>query len=465
MNASGAPQPFAPRTSGRRPSQRHWPGPRGLPVLGSLPQMWRNPLRMFWAASQRYGDIFQFRVGPRPYFFVIHPEGIQRLLVAQQRNYAHWPRDNRNFRALLGHGLLTSEGDIWRRHRTLAQPAFHQRRLAGLLDTVSGATAEVAVRWDHAARTGQPIDIGAEMGRLTLAIVTRALYGQGADDQADFIGQSLSHAIRHIAHELMLPFELPELANRRFLATVQALDRVVYDVIENRQRDPRGHNDLLAMLMDARDETGAGLSAQELRDEVLTFLLAGHETSALGLTWAWYLLAQHPTAEHRLQAEAAQVLGGRAPDYADLARLPFTHSVIQETLRLYPPAGTMARVALAEDEISGWPVPAGAVIFFSPYVTQRLPAHWPEPEVFSPQRFSAEAPALRPRYAYFPFGGGPRQCIGKNFALMEMQTVLALLAQRFRLLPWPGETLDPQPAMDMYPRRPMRMRVLARRQA
>ena len=445
-----------------RASRSAWPGPRGLPMLGSLPQMWGSPLQMFLADSRRYGDVFKFKLGPRPYLFVSHPAGIQRLLVDHQRNYAHWPRDNRNFRALLGHGLLTSEGDVWRRHRTLAQPAFHQRRLGGLVDTVSAAVAEVSARWDAAARTAQPIDLGAEMGRLTLTIVTRALYGQEAGDQAEFIGRSLSQAIRHIAHGLMLPFELPELANRLFLSTVRSLDRVVYDVIQNRQRDPREHNDLLAMLMDARDETGAGLSDQELRDEVLTFLLAGHETSALALTWTWYLLSQHPEAERRLQAEAAQALSGRAPSYADLAGLPYTYSVIQEALRLYPPAGTMARVALADDVISGWPVPAGSVIFFSPYVTHRLAEHWPDPEVFAPERFSDQTSGLRPRYAYFPFGGGPRQCIGKNFALMEMQIVLALLAQRFRLLPWPGETLNPQPAMDMYPRRPMRMRVLAR---
>jgi len=436
------------------------PGPRGLPVLGSLVEVWRDPLQMLLASSLRYGDVFQFKLGARPFYFVSHPDGIQRLLQEQHRSYAHWPDDNANLRALLGHGLLINEGETWRRHRGLAQPAFHRQRLGGLVDTVAEAVAEVARRWERCAASGELVDVRAEMGRLTLAIVTRALYSMDASDQADFIGQSLSRAIRHVAHWQMLPFKTPALANRRFLATVQALDRVVYDVIEQRQRDGRERNDLLAMLMEARDESGAGLSAQELRDEVLTFLLAGHETSALGLTWTWYLLAQHPAAERRLRAEVVQALGGRAPVYADLPRMPYMAKVIQESLRLYPPAGTMGRCALADDEISGYPIPAGSVVFFSQYVTHRLPAYWPNAEAFLPERFDEGAATGRPRYAYFPFGGGPRQCIGKHFALMEMQVALALLAARFRLAPVPGYAVDPRPAMDMYPRRPMMMRVL-----
>jgi cytochrome P450 len=233
-------------------------------------------------------------------------------------------------------------------------------------------------------------------------------------------------------------------------------------VIERRQNDPREHHDLLALLMEARDAQGAGLSRQELRDEVLTFLLAGHETSALALTWGWYLLAQHPAVEGRLQAEAGQVLAGRAPGYADLLALGYTRAMIQEVLRLYPSSGVMVRSALAADQIGGWPVPAGAVIFLSQYVTHRLPEYWPEPEVFAPERFTGTQPPARPRYAYFPFGGGPRQCIGKDFALMEMQIILATLAQRFRLELCPGQRLDPRRAMDMNPRRPIWMRVRAR---
>jgi len=355
----------------------------------------------------RYGDVFQFKLGARPFIFASHPDAIKHILQDQPRNYGRWPRDNQNYRALLGHGLLTSEGEIWRRHHSLAQPAFHRRRLETLAGIVVQAVAEVSARWEAHARSGQPIDVGAEMGRLTLAIVTRALYSAEASDQTDFIGQSLSKAIRHIAHGLMLPFALPAVANRRFLATVRALDAVVYEIIQNRQRDAQPRDDLLAMLMEARDENGVGLSPRELRDEVLTFLLAGHETSALGLTWIWHLLAQHPVAEARLHAEAAQLLAGRAPTYAELAGLPFCHNVIHEGLRLYPPAGSMARFAFSRDELCDYPVPAGSVVLFSQYVTHRLPSQWAQPEVFDPDRFAGGS-APRPRYAYFPFGGGQR---------------------------------------------------------
>ena len=438
------------------------PGPRGLPVVGSLPEVWRDPLQFLLESSLRYGDLFQFKLGPRPFFFVNHPDAIQHLLVDHYRNYAHWPRANKNYRALLGHGLLTSEGETWRRHRSLAQPAFHRRQIETLAGTVVDAVAEVSARWDGHARSGQPVDIGAEMGWLTLAIVSRALYGLDASDEAEFIGRSRSQGIRHIAHGLMLPFELPALVDRHFLANVRALDQIVYDIIQNRQGDQQERNDLLAMLMEARDDDGAGLSAQELRDEVMTFLLAGHETSGLGLTWIWYLLAQHPEVERRLHAEAVQVLDGRAPAYADMANLPYMSKVIHEGFRLYPPSGTMARYALSDDEIGGWPVPAGSVIFFCQYVTHRLPAHWPDPDVFDPERFSDEHAAQRPRYAYFPFGGGPRLCIGNNFAMMELQIALAMLTQRYRLELLPGRIVNARPAMDMYPRRPNWMKVVAR---
>jgi cytochrome P450 len=438
------------------------PGPRGLPVLGSLLEVWGDPVQYLLQSRSRYGDLFQFKVGPRPFIFASHPDAIQHLLQDHHRNYVHWPRDNGNYRALLGHGLLANEGEIWRRHRSLVQPAFHRRRLELLVGTVVNAVAEVSARWDRHARSGQPVDVGAEMGWLTLAIVTRALYGLDASDQAELIGGSLSKAIRHIAHGVMLPFELPEFANRRFLETVRALDAVVYDIIQSRQGDSQERNDMLAMLMDARDESGAGLSLPELRDEVMNFLIAGHETSALGLTWTWYLLAQHPEVEHRLHAETAQILGGRAPNFADLANLPYLDMVIHEALRLYPPAGTMVRYALNDDEIGGCPIPAGSVIIFSQYITQRLSAFWPDPEVFDPERFSSERPAQRPRYAYFPFGGGPRQCIGIHFAQMELPVVLAILTQRYRLELLPGHAVDPRPAMDMYPRRPIMMRVVVR---
>jgi len=238
---------------------------------------------------------------------------------------------------------------------------------------------------------------------------------------------------------------------------------VVYQIIESRQSEAQARDDLLAMLMEARDENGAGLTAQELRDEVLTFLLAGHETSALGLTWIWYLLAQEPAVARRLRAEAAQVLAGRNPSYAELAELPYCLNVIHEGLRLYPPAGTMARYALSQDEICCQPVAAGSVILFSQYVTHRLPSQWTNPETFDPERFTGERSTQQPRYAYFPFGGGQRMCIGSNFALMEMQVALAMLTQRYRLELWPGRPVDPRPAMDMYPRRPMLMRVIDRR--
>jgi cytochrome P450 len=439
------------------------PGPRGLPVLGSLLDMWRDPPQLLLESSLRYGDVFHFKLGPQPFFFASHPEAIKHMLQDNHRQYIHWPRVHETARPILGHGLLTSEGETWRRHHNLLQPAFHRKRLGGLVSTMAEATAEIIARWDHSAESHQPIEVHAEMSQLTLAIVTRALYGQDAGDQAELVGRSLAQTIRHTAHELMLPFKLPEIFNRRFLQTVAALDRIVYGIIENRQRHPKEHNDLLAMLMEAREDEasgGQGLSAQELRDEVMTLLVTGHETTTNALTWMCHLLTQNQAVERELHAEARQVLGGRAPTFEDLSNLPYAFKVVQEGLRLYPTGWLLCRCALADDELGGWTIPAGSIILFSPYVTHRLPAHWPNPEVFDPERFSEGQTAQRSRYTYFPFGGGPRQCIGNNFALMEAQVVIAMLAQRYRLEPLPGQTIDPRPTMDMRPRQPMRMRVV-----
>jgi len=449
------------------PTKRKATTPPGLPVWANWLGMWLDPMRLLLESSRRYGDVLQLKSGPTPFFFVSHPDAIKHMLQDHHRQYVHWPRVHHKLRPLLGYGLLTSEGETWRRHHSLSQPAFHRKRLGMLVGTMADATAEIIAKWDRYAATGEPIDVNAEMGRLTLAIVTRALYGLDASDQAELVGSSLVKAIHHTARKLMILFDFPDWlplpGGRQFRQAVDALDRVVYGIIENRQRQPQERNDLLAMLMEAREEgSSEGLSAQELRDEVMTLLLAGHETSANGLTWTWYLLAQNPEVERRLHLEAVQVLGGRAPTFADLANLPYTLKVFEEGLRLYPPAWIMSRYALVDDEIGGWPIPAGSIILFSPYVTHRLSAHWPDPEVFDPERFSDERSAARPRYAYFPFGGGPRQCIGNNFALMEAQVILAMLAQRYRLEPLPGHTVDPRPAMDMHPRQPMMMRVVRR---
>jgi cytochrome P450 len=441
------------------------PGPRRRNFFGSLQDVRTDPLRLYMEATQAFGDVVRFRSLPTIHWYLLNnPEDVEYVLQKNSQNYARDIFSTRAFQPLIGEGLLISTGDFWRRQRRLAQPAFHRPRLAALASTMAGAAASMAERWGVQAKSAEPFDVAAEMMRLTLQIVGLALFSTDLSRAADTVRRALKTSFEHVnfrlTHVPILPDWFPTARNRRFQEARRELDEVVHSIIEERRRKGVDAGDLLSMLMLARDEeTGEGMSDLQLRDEIITLLIAGHETGATALAWTWYLLAQNSEAESSLHDELKEVLGGRTPGFEDLPRLAYTRMVIDEALRLYPPAWGMARQAANEDEIRGYHIPAKALVVFSQYVIQRDPRFWENPSAFEPERFSQEHTAARPRYSYFPFGGGPRVCIGNNFAMMEMQLILATLAQRFSLRLVAEHPVEPVPLVTLRPRNGIQVTV------
>jgi cytochrome P450 len=444
------------------------PGPRGLPVLGSLLDVRRDPAGVFMRAALRYGDVAYFRIGPRHGYLITNPADVRHVLQDNARNYHKSPLYQK-LRVHLGNGLLTSEDEFWLRQRRIAQPAFHRQRVAGLAAVMAEAAREAAAHWERLAARGDAVDVDEEMMRVTRTVVVRALLGSDLGpytDRIDAAWTTLNQFIGEDFWALGLTDWLPSPRRRRFEEARRLLREAVDYVIAQRRGRPSDSADLLSMLLAARDDdTGEGMSDEQLRVEVTTFLLAGQETTSLALTWIWYLLSQHPHAQRRLEQEVDGVLDGRPPEYADLANLPYTRMVIDEALRLYPPAWAFSRQALADDRLGGYELPRGWLAFVVPYVLHRLPSLWDDPEAFEPERFSPERSADRPRFAYVPFGAGPRQCIGNQFALIETHLIVATLAQRYRLRLVPGHAVEPWPLITLRPRHGMPMFIDSRRAA
>jgi cytochrome P450 len=407
---------------------------------------------------QRYGDVVRFRLLFWPAYVLYHPDHVKRVFQENHRNYdKHFPMMN-TVRPLFGNGLFINDGESWLHQRRLMQPSFHSKRLAGFGTIMTEATLALLERWQGAG--SQPLDIPLEMMRLTQRTAGLAFFNLDLNNEADTVGRTFTMLLALLLKYSFFPFPplwVPTPRNRRLQAGLETLNKVVYGIIAER-RKRASHpgmdtGDLLSMLLAARDEeTGEGMSDQQLRDEVMTLLIAGYETTSVALSWTWYLLSQHPNVEQRLHAELDRVLGGQVPTVDSLDKLPYTRMVIQEAMRLYPPAFGLTRRAIAEDEIGSYRIEANSIIFVSQYCTHRHPAFWEEPEVFDPERFTPERSAGRPRFAYFPFGGGPRQCIGNNFAIMEAQLVLATIAQRYYLRLVPGHPVEPQVLVTMRPR-------------
>jgi cytochrome P450 len=423
----------------------------------------RDPLAMLSGAAREFGDLVRFDTWPRlTVHLLYHPDAIKHVLQDNNRNYWKGGLIGR-VKPLIGEGLFTSEGDFWRRQRRLAQPAFHRHRVEGFATIMSEAGRRMVEDLEPAAATGAPVDFMEHMSRVTLRIVGQALFGIDLIGEAASVGRNMLAALQFVSEEVfyLLPSALfvPTPRNLRFRRARAELDRVVLGIIEQRRR-AGGGDDLLAMLMEARDaDTGEGMSDRQLRDEVMTFVLAGHETTAVTLAWACLLLAQHPAVADAVRHEVSAALGKRAPALSDLARLPLTRRVIDETLRLYPPVAAISRETYAPDEIDGYAIPARSGVMMSAYVTHRHPAFWRDPERFDPDRFLPENSANRPRFAYFPFGGGPRLCIGNEFALMEAQILLAMIMQRYRVDVAPGHTVEHEIRVTLRPKQPMRMVV------
>ncbi len=425
--------------------------------FGDIGRMRADPLGFLLDGQRRHGDVFRIRAGPLLFHLIAHPDHIRRVLVDCQKDY---PRSwyYRRARVAAGDGLVTTEGDAWRRLRRMSQPAFHSARVIALCGIMTDATGSMLGRWREHAGHGGPLDVAAEFMTLTLRIAGRALMGIDLDGEAGRFAPAVTVALECIEHRLAnllcLPLAVPTPRNLRFGRAMRTLDAVVNDVIGRRRELPgRDTGDLLSMLLSARDEaTNLGLSDRELRDQVFTFLVAGYETTAVALAWTVYLLDRNPEADRRLRDEVAEVLGGRAPTAADVPRLEYTRRVLEEALRIYPPVYALARDARSDDTIGGYHIPARSMVILCPYVTHRHPEFWPEPEVFDPDRFTPERSAGRPRFAWFPFLGGPHQCIGQEFAMTEATLVLAMLAQSFRLRLVPGAGVEPRPMLTLRPR-------------
>ncbi len=412
---------------------------------------------MMEAARKAHGDFVRTRFAQFRIYLLFSPEHVLHLL---QKNPTAYKKDGYlHIEPLTGRGLLTSEGEFWRRQRRFAQPAFHRHRLQRMAGTMTAATGEMLDRWERhlAQRPSEPLEISAEMSRLTLGIVSRTLFSTDVSGEAEGVGKALEFALQdgfsRVGRFVALPFGVPTAANRRHLAAIRTLDRIVYGLIDGRLRSGEKKDDLLGMLLEARDEeAGEGMGRKQLRDEVMTILSAGYETTARALTWTFYLMDKNPEAAERLREELENVLGSRAPTYEDLPRLEYTGRFIQESMRLYPPVWGLARLAREDDEIGGCHIPKASRLIISAYITHRHPELWGSPEIFDPERFTPERSEGRPKYAYFPFGGGPRRCIGVNFATMEAALVVAMVARRFGLSLVPGHRVETEPSFTLRPR-------------
>jgi cytochrome P450 len=425
--------------------------------------MRRDPLAFVSALARDYGDVVCLGMGPVRAYFLYHPDGVKHLLQDNNQNYVKGELIGR-VKVLIGEGLFTSEGDFWRRQRRLAQPAFHRERLVGFAATMVRRTGERLAHWETAAQHGEPIDVATEMNALALTIVGETLFGRDLSGEAAAAGLALRVALETTAHRAMSyvapPVWVPTPRYRAFRRAVRTLDALVYELIDTRRRAGESGADLLGMMMAARDEeTGQGMSRRQLRDEVMTFLLAGHETTAAALAWTWYLLARHPEIAEEARAEVLAVLGDRLPTVEALPQIPLSRMVVEEAMRLYPPVWGIGRQAIGADRIGGYDIPAGAIVNVSPWVTHRHPACWEDPERFDPERFRPGAQRTRPRFAYFPFSGGPRLCIGEAFALMEAQIIVAMTLQRYRLTLVDTRPAEPEPTLTIRPRGGLAMRA------
>jgi len=430
---------------------RYPPGPRSLSPLGQMQGFQRDPLAFLENAAHEYGDIVHFRLGPNHLYLFNHPDYIRDLLVTDSRNF-HKGKALKRANALLGNGLLTNEGESHLRQRRLVQPAFHRQRLAGYAGVMADCAARTSDRWQDGAQ----VDIHHEMMRLTLAVVGTTLFDADVEGEADEIGGALTQALDLFGRRLSLfgPLldRLPLPSNRRFREAQARLNATIYCIIDEHRAGSRDRGDLLSMLLLAQDTDGSGMTDRQVRDEAMTLFLAGHETTANALTYMWYLLGRHPEAEARLHQEVDRTLGDRLPTFDDLPRLQHTRRIMCEAMRLYPPAWVVGRMALADYPVGDYVVPAGSGILASQWVMHHDPRYYPDPYRFDPERWTPETEAARPKFSYFPFGGGPRMCIGEQFAWTEGILMLATLARRWQLRPVAGRPVELRPLITLRPR-------------
>lgn len=421
------------------------PGPRGLPLLGVIPQIARHGMPEILRRSfEQYGDVLSLPVGGRQWILFAHPDHVRHALVEARDKYVKGPTYD-DWRVFAGLGLVSSEGDFWKRQRRLAAPAFHHQQIAAIGDLIVRATADMLTAWDEDGE-GR-FDLHEEMIRLTLRIVGEALFAQDLSRTSDESTEAFAVALKMIMDRgnsaVKLPLWLPLPSNAQLKRALATLDRLVYAIIDNHRKEPREGTLLATFLGTVDEETGERMTDKQVRDEVVTMFVAGHETTALALTWTWHLLGQHPAVLARMEQELEAVLGGRPPTMQDYPELRYTRMVLEESLRLIPPVWTIARDVAEDDVVGGHRIPKGSTVLLSQWVTHRREDFWPDPERFDPDRFLPEPTKARHRYAYFPFSAGPRTCIGNQFSLVEGVLVLAAVCQRYRLAPIPGHVVVP----------------------
>jgi len=402
---------------------------------------------------EKYGDVVHFKMGLWNIYLVNHPDNVRQVMVTDAAKTSK-SRVIKVGRILLGDGLLSSEGELHKRQRRLMAPAFHRKRIEGYCKVMAAHSDALRQRWRH----GQTVDMHAEMMELTLGIIGETMFGANVANAAREVNDCLEN-IFAMLNRLTGPAEaikciLPLPSNFRFLRSIRRLNKIVYGMIAERHARPGSGDDVLSMLLDARDEEGdgKGMSDKQVRDEVLILFLAGHETTANALTWTWYLLTRQPEEEARLHAEIDAVLGDRPPTLDDLPKLPYTRMVLEESMRLFPPVYAIDRLVQEPMEVGGYPIPKGSTIFVSPWCMHHDSRFYPDPDRFDPGRWTPEAKAERPRHAYFPFGAGPRVCIGEQFAWAEATIILATLAQRWRARLVPGTVVEPFPLVTVRPK-------------
>jgi cytochrome P450 len=444
------------------------PHPRANPVFGSALDLRRSQIHTYERVMHEVGDVVRLAVGPPGVRFdlycAFHPDGVKAVLAGSRDRYSKGNRFYKQIAQAFGWGLLTSEGELWQRQRRLVQPLFTRKQIATYAELMAEEAAAVAERWDRAARNGGGVDANAEMVRLALRVVGRAIFGDDVARAGDVLDSAFPvlnrHTFRRAMSPLAPPASWPTPDNRRAARARRALYAVIDELIAHRQRTGAGGEDLLSRLLRARDpDTGEPMDLQQVRDEALIFLLAGHETTSTALTFTLHLLARHPSEQRLVHAELDAVLDDRPPTLEDAVALERTTMAIKEAMRLYPPAYALGRLSVTENEIGGYLIPAGSYVVVSQFATHRHPQFWDRAEAFDPTRFTPEREQVRHPHAYFPFGGGPRACIGSHFAMLEATIAVALLLQRFQIhseqeqvpLDTEGITLRPKGVVPVQP--------------
>ncbi len=444
------------------------PGPDGDFITGNLSGYWRDPLDFLSNSAHQYGDIIRFHFGPNVSYMINHPDCIEEVLVTKRSQFRRYLNPDGSD-LLFGNGLITSEGDFWRRQRRLIQPAFHRERIATYADVMVTHTNRMLATW----QPEEIRDVQQEMMYLTLAIIAKTLFDADLAGEVEEIDTALKVMMQHFnenrgSNELLillsylLPKWLPTTRQLRFRKAVKRLDDIVYRIIHEHRTSGKDTGDLLSMLLHVQDSDGSQMTDQQLRDEVMNLILAGHETTANALSWTWMLLSQNPVVEAKLLEELQAVLGGRVPTMADVSQLRYTERVVLESMRLYPPLWMISLQAVEDCEIGGYPVSAGTIAFASQWVMHRDPRYFDNPEEFEPDRWVDDRVKRLPTYAYFPFGGGSRVCIGRSFAMMEAVLIVATIAQKFKLTLVPEHPIVLQPSISLRPKRGIKMLLTKR---